>query len=73
MVLAFGFKCEVAVLADVGPLVGVQSDVFAKRAGLLASDATLLTHIPASPAPTHVNILLIRPIAVWRKDTKVKG
>ena len=67
--LTFGFEGEVAVLADVGPLVCVQTDVFAKRAGLLAADATRLTHVPASSSPAHVHILFIRLIAVGVKKT----
>lgn len=60
----FGLESKVAKLADVGPDIGVRSDVFLQHAWLLTADATLFTDVLPPSSAAYVNIVFVGLVPV---------
>lgn len=59
------------MFTDVRADIGVRSDMLFQHAGLLAANATLSTYVLSPTAASHIDVLLIGPVArVTRGETK---
>ena len=57
--VALGLEAEVAILAGVGPHIGVGADVLFQHGGLLAADATRVADILAAPPAADVCVVVV--------------
>ncbi len=57
--VALGLEAEVAILAGVGPDVGVRADVFFQHGGFLAADAARVADVFAAPPAAYVGVVVV--------------